>query len=421
MNIKKNTLWNLFGSAAPMLIGVAAIPYIFAHLGVERTGVLTIIWALIGYFSIFDFGLGRAITQRIASLGSQQSVREKKTIATTGAGLTFLIGMAGALIGFGVIEVGGIGWLNSAPYLGDEIKSAFILACLAVPATTTTAGLRGIIEGEQRFKAINLLRFVLGVSNFLSPVASIYAFGPRLDYMVALLVLTRYAVLLAHYLAARHTFGNPLEIISSKESKKLLHFGGWMTLSNIISPLMVVADRFLIASALGASVVAYYTIPADLMIRLLILPAAITSTLFPVFSMQLSRENWVYGLSLYRKSIAIIFVIMGIITTTIFFGANFALEVWLGGDFARNSSAVVSYLAVGILFNSMAQVPMAYIQGSGDARSTALIHAIEFVLYVPVLILLMQLHGIRGAALAWTLRSLADLALLHFTAMRIKR
>ena len=45
---------------------------------IERIGVLTIIWALIGYFSIFDFGLGRAITQRIASLASHQTDRQKK-------------------------------------------------------------------------------------------------------------------------------------------------------------------------------------------------------------------------------------------------------------------------------------------------------------------------------------------------------
>ena len=70
MSIKKNILWNLLGSVAPMLIGIATIPYIYKHLGIERMGILTIIWALIGYFSIFDFGLSRAITQRIASLQS---------------------------------------------------------------------------------------------------------------------------------------------------------------------------------------------------------------------------------------------------------------------------------------------------------------------------------------------------------------
>jgi O-antigen/teichoic acid export membrane protein len=225
----------------------------------------------------------------------------------------------------------------------------------------------------------------------------------------------------AHFIAAKHALGNPIAIIKLSETSRLLHFGGWMTLSNIISPLMVIADRFFITSFLGASVVAYYTIPAEFMIRLLIIPAAITSTLFPIFSMQVSKVDWLYGAALYRKSMLIIFLMMGVIAISIFVGANFAIGIWLGSDFADRSSAVASCLAIGILFNSVAQVPIAYIQGAGDARSTALIHVFEFIIYVPVLILLMQLHGILGAAMAWTLRASFDLAILHFTAVRIRR
>lgn len=106
MSIRKNTLWNLFGSALPMLIGIAAIPYIYKHIGIERIGVLTLIWALIGYFSIFDFGLARAITQRIASLGSHQTEKLKTAIATTGVLLTLLIGIVGGLVGLVAIELG---------------------------------------------------------------------------------------------------------------------------------------------------------------------------------------------------------------------------------------------------------------------------------------------------------------------------
>jgi O-antigen/teichoic acid export membrane protein len=112
MSIKKNVLWNLFGSATPLLVGVVVIPYIYKEIGIERIGVLTIIWALIGYFSIFDFGLGRAITQRIASLAAHDSDVQKRTIATTGVILTFLIGTIGGLVGFVAIELVGVGWIN---------------------------------------------------------------------------------------------------------------------------------------------------------------------------------------------------------------------------------------------------------------------------------------------------------------------
>ena len=194
-----------------------------------------------------------------------------------------------------------------------------------------------------------------------------------------------------------------------------------MTLSNIISPLMVVADRFLIANVLGAAVVAFYTIPAEFMIRLLVLPAAITTTLFPVFSKDLANKNYINSVALYKKSMKIIFLLMGAVATCIVIGADFGLGIWLGPEFAERSTAAASILAVGILFNSMAQIPHAYIQASGDARSTALIHVFESVLYVPALFLLMHLYGILGAAIAWMLRALLDLVLLHARTLRINR
>jgi O-antigen/teichoic acid export membrane protein len=420
MSIRKNTIWNLFGSAAPMLIGLVAIPYIYKHLGVERIGVLTIIWALVGYFSIFDFGLGRAITQRIACLDMRETDKLKRIVATTGAFLTLLIGVAGALVGFAALELVGVGWVNSAPRFDSEIRDSFLMACFAVPATTATAGLRGILEGEQRFKAINLLKLLLGLSNFLGPMVSIALFGPRLDYAVGSLIIARYAVLFFHYLSARHAMGGAADHISREESRRLFKFGGWMTLSNIIGPLMVVADRFLVASMLGAAVVAYYTIPAEFLIRLLVLPAAITTTLFPVFSRYIADYNYASSLSLYFKSLKIIFLIMGTLTACIMVGARFGIELWLGSEFASQSYTVTSVLALGILFNSMAQIPHAYIQAAGDAKSTAMIHLLESALYVPTLVLLMQLYGIVGAAMAWTLRALFDLVLLHIRAMRIQ-
>ena len=42
------------------------IPRVVAGLGMERFGLLTLVWTAIGYFGLFDFGLGRALTQQVA-------------------------------------------------------------------------------------------------------------------------------------------------------------------------------------------------------------------------------------------------------------------------------------------------------------------------------------------------------------------
>ena len=112
---------------------------------------------------------------------------------------------------------------------------------------------------------------------------------------------------------------------------------------------------------------------------------------------------------------------MGSIALCIFISADLGLRLWLGAEFADKSAKVVTILAFGILFNSLAQVPYAYIQASGDARSTALIHLLELILYIPTLFYLVQMEGIAGAAFAWMLRALIDLVLLHFRVLRINK
>ena len=56
-----------------MLLAIVAIPMVIEGMGLARFGVLTIAWMVVGYFSLVDFGLGRALTKLVAEkLGSGQ-------------------------------------------------------------------------------------------------------------------------------------------------------------------------------------------------------------------------------------------------------------------------------------------------------------------------------------------------------------
>jgi len=74
--LARNTLINLLGRTAPMAVAIFAIPILIRELGTERFGVLTLVWVVIGYFSLFDLGLGRALTKLVAEkLASEQEER----------------------------------------------------------------------------------------------------------------------------------------------------------------------------------------------------------------------------------------------------------------------------------------------------------------------------------------------------------
>jgi len=413
--IKKNSTYNLLGSLLPMIIGILVIPYLDKNLGIERIGLLTIFWSLIGYFSVFDFGLGRAITQKISSINNDLSDLKKKS--TIGLFLTLILGFLGTLISVLLLQLFPLSNFKISQDLINEVTISTYLVCFSIPLTTFSSGARGILEGVLMFKEINILKFFLGLTNFIFPVISIILFGNNLIFIVALLLFSRliYCILIYNLIKSYIISINIKE--SQSEVRSLFIFGGWMTISNIISPLMVIADRFVIGFVLGVSVVAYYTVPSEFLIKLLIIPAAITTSVFPVFS-NLFFSNKKRLKKIYNKTIILIFSLMFVITALTFVFSEFGLEIWLGYDYKNNSSLIVKILLFGILFNSIAQVPYSLIQSSGDAKSTTIIHVTESIIYFPLLFLLINKFGIIGAALAWTTRACIDFILLKIVALK---
>lgn len=421
MSLRRNTLWNLAGTGLPLVLGAITIPYLIKEVGVEAFGILTIVWALIGYFSLFDFGLGRALTQQVAATRSTGSDASLPSMVKTGLWFTGVTGLLGGAILALTSERLAHDWLSVSISLQPSTASALLIAAIGIPLTTVTTGLRGILEGYEDFRVVNLLRMCLGAANFGLPALSVMFLGKSLVWMVASLIAARILMLAAHAwevhkkLPADRAQGE----VSKEKLRQLMSFGAWMTVSNIISPLMVTADRFVISGALGASVVAYYTVPFEALIRVLVLPAALTAALFPRIATVMGI-NPVEAKMLYRKCLMVVAVVLLPVCILIAIGSKWGLQLWLGQDFAEKSWAIVSVMALGLLLNGLAGVPYAVIQAGGDSRTTAYLHLVELLFYVPLLFFCMKTFGILGAAIAWTTRVGVDLLALLLICKRNK-
>ncbi len=413
MSLKHNALWNLTGAGLPFLVGVVTIPYLIKHMGVEAFGILTLIWALIGYFGLFDFGLGRALTQQIASRLASHDQDDIPHLAKSGLIFTAVAGIIGGLILAAVAFPLGHIWLKVSMALQADTTHSLLLAAIGIPLTTLTTGLRGVLEAYEDFRAVNFLRMALGAANFGLPALSVMLLGPSLSDMVATLLVARLLVLIFQWKLVYNKLpaGWLKSSAQKKDVKGLLSFGAWMTVSNVISPLMVNADRFVIAAVLGASAVAYYTVPFEALTRLLVLPAALTTALFPrlAVTMLVDRAG---AKKLYDRCIRLVAISLVPICLIIAVGSYWGLSLWLGHDFASKSWLIVVVMSVGLLFNGIAYVPYATIQTAGNARTTAIFHIIEFLVYMPLLILLLHYLGVLGAAIVWVVRVGLDLGLL---------
>ncbi len=413
MSLRRNTLWNLAGTGLPFLLGAVTIPYLLKKIGVEAFGVLTLVWALIGYFSLFDFGLGRALTQQVAKARAEGRHDQLPSLVKTGLWFTAATGAVGGIILAALANDLALRWLNVGVPLQSSTVQALFIAAIGIPLTTVTTGLRGILEAYEDFKVVNLLRMGLGAANFGLPAISVMFVGDSLAWIVGSLILARVAVLMVHAWLVHRKL--PVDWASARLNNEnirdLLSFGVWMTVTNVVSPLMVTADRFVISGVLGAAVVAYYTVPFEVLIRVLVVPGALTAVLFPRLATVMTTDR-IEARRLYRKCIKIVTAVLLPVCLIIALGSKWGLTLWLGEAFAEQSWAIVCVMALGLLLNGVAHVPFAAIQATGDARKTAYLHMFELAIYVPVLYASMEFFGLIGAAIAWMIRVAIDLVFL---------
>ncbi len=416
--LARNTAWNLLGNGAPMIVAVVCIPILIRGLGKERFGVLTLAWALIGYASLFDLGLGRALTQLVARKLGAGEEKEIPSLAWTSLLLMLLLGFAGtACILLISPWLAGRG-LNVPAELQRETLQSFRLLGLSLPFVITTAGLRGLLEAHQRFGLISALRIPMGVFTFAGPLL-VLPFSKSLVPVIGALVAGRIAAWAAHLLVCMWVLPELGRSIAWERSAigPLLHLGGWMTVSNVVSPLMVTLDRFLIGAQVSMTAVAYYATPYEVVTKLWLLPGALMGVMFPAFSTGFAQDRKRTVL-LFGRSVKSLFLVLFPIMLCTVALAQDGLKIWLGPEFAQHSFRVLQCLAVGVFINSLAQVPLTLLQGVGRPDLTAKLHLVELPLYLGLLWWLIGTRGIEGAAIAWSARVAFDALFLFGLARR---
>lgn len=419
--IRNSTSWNLIGQIAPLLAAVFAIPPLINGLGVERFGILSLAWMILGYFGLFDLGLGRALIVLVSEKLGLNEARDIPGLISTALWLMLLIG------GLGGIAL----WMSSnylvtstlaiEPLLLPEAISVMKILAISVPIVILTSGIRGILESYQRFDLVNIVRIPISVLTFISPLM-VLAFANRLDWIVLVLLIMRLIFLVIYAILVHHLNPNifrrmPFE---SRYVKRMLSFGGWMTISNIISPLMMYLDRFVIGSMLGMAAVTYYVTPYEIVTKISVIPFAITGVLFPAFSSGfLNNRNQV--IQLFWTGMRWIFIALFPITLVISVCANDILSIWLGKDFANNSSQILQWLTIGILINSLAYIPFTFVQAAGRPDITAKLHFLELPFYLLLLWLGLTHFGLLGVTFAWVARMLLDMIALFFISGKIDK
>jgi O-antigen/teichoic acid export membrane protein len=310
--------------------------------------------------------------------------------------------------------------LNIPPALEAEATTMFYLVGLSIPLVLVSSSLTGVLAAAQRFDLVNAVSASFNVATFVLTFFGVLYFGWDVTAIVALLVGSRFVALFAHYWLCSRVFPSfKKPRFHPAELRTLLAFGGWVTVSSVVVPILLYMDRFIIGASLTMAAVAYYSIPYEIVTRLWIIPTSLVATLFPAFSMLTGQGQPERLAPLLARSMKWMLLTLGPAVVIITAFAGDILQLWLGSDFARESTLALQILAAGILINSMVQVQYAMVQALGRPDLTAKFHLLQLPLHGFLVWWLVSSWGITGAALAQSIRLSVEALLLFVAACRM--
>lgn len=399
--LMRNAALNLLGLTVPMLIALVAMPICLNRYGVEQFGILSIAWTLLVTFAFFDLGLGISTTKYVAEAIRAKQDNQLTTIVWSSLAINGFVGSLFNVIILILAPTITTFMIHPPDYLRHETTQMIRYAAFSIPFITISATLRGVLESSDRFDITNSIKMVSSGLLFVIPAVGAL-FSVSISMVVLLLTISRIFTVGVFFYFVLRLYPYLLHNISMPKSqvRTLLTFGGWVSISSFLNPLITHGENFLIPTLLSVGMLSYYAAPLEMVARSAVIPFSLAIALLPKFSFLGKQETTEMRESLIIQPIKYLLVVITPICGFFVFFSPEILKIWLGPAVASIGSMSFGMLGIAFYFHAITYVPFTAIQGLGHPELKAKLDMIQTPLFLIIAWLCIQKFGLEGAAFA---------------------
>ncbi len=402
----KKSINSLLVTVIPNLIGLIVIPFIVANIGNTKFGLFTLALAVIGYSSFLDFGMSRLLSK----FSAEKNVNLSEIYSFSITLVLFASVLITTLTAFWFWYFGYQKLNVSLEYL-DEVKISLFWVILSTPFAALTGTLRGGLEGMDRFRQANTLQILSGIGNLLIPAIFTYFFSDLSKAFIALFVFRGLLLILSFfYLRGTISF-----YLNFKDRYGILKNSLWISLSSFLSPVLLYSDRLLLSSVYLLKEISFYATPMDLVLRVLVIPQAISRVMLPAFTS--SKSSSADSDKLFHFSFILLLIICFPILWLLAGLSPLILRLWLNPEMGQNAAAFLTIFSLGLLWNSLTWVTFNVVQAHGYFKELTLLQMVSTVFYLIALPLSLPL-GLSFVAWLWTVKFILDTLLFPWFCAR---
>lgn len=409
-----NTGWNLGGQGFTFVLQILLLPFLVHGLGENGYGVWALSSAVAGCLYPLDLGLRRALVFYLAKSRTCPDDRKGLQFFESAMALIFISGSVGFLLIILILPSFLNRWMAIPQTWLTLARVVILYRALALIGELITGVMKSVPTAAQDLARTNILQSLFTTLLWVG-MATIAILSHNPQKIALYFAIIHFASITAFYFLAKSYWPTvwPFPRINRPCARKLFRFGQWLTLSQIIEPVLLQSEKFFIPRYVDLASLGYYSVPYQLATKIWQIITAFINAYFPALSdhvSRLPREN--HGKFVYQGVWLIFIITLWPISFLILF-AQPLLAIWMGSNFALHGAFVLQVLAAGVFINVINWPILAYLQVSGAPELPTSFHLLEAILYIPLSLFLVSNLGIQGAALAWSTRMLMDTLFLY--------
>lgn len=368
------------------LVGIVVI----RHLGADRFGTYSLVFALLSFFSVFTVGSGvdQILVREVSRGGTDEEVRRKTATAIL---LRLLLGMAGVLIALPVSYI----------LYGTTTVSLYIMVSALSLAYSFHESNSPFIVGYNTRLQLFVPQIIMTVVIIAFAILKVFlVYWARADVLPFILADAALPVVvsIAYWILYRRTGGHPIRRrdVSMAEAKYLIRESAPLLLSSLFVMVYMKIDQILISKWLGSEALGNYSVAARIVEVFHFVPTYLAISLLPVFTKTLAEQN---RMELYEVCFRFLnmFIFPVILFFTLFSGE--ILAILFPGQFPR-SAGVLRVLIWSEFFVYAGVILSTIVLANGIQRYMIYFVATQAVLNLFLNWILIPRMGIAGAAWA---------------------
>jgi O-antigen/teichoic acid export membrane protein len=395
----KNVSSSWLGLAVNVVTGLVISPYILHKLGDDAFGLWVLVFAITGYYGLFDFGVRSSVVRYVAKFTAVDDREHLNRLVNT----TLFTYSCVAVVLLALTAAGGIFVSRlfhvQAGYV-DTARILFLMVGGSIALGFPLAVFGGILEGLQKFYLLNLINIVntvlravlvvvvLDKGYGLITVAAVTVIFPILNGLVnAFNALRLTHVSLSSRYVSRQTF------------REVVGYSSGVFVIALATKLRFKTDALVIGSLLSSAAIAYFAIGSRLVDYANDLVSSLAQIFVPMSSQSQARGDIGQlrkmfiagnrGCALIIFPITALFLILG----------KSLIEVWMGAKYIATSYPVLVVLIIPSTLSLAQATSGRMLYGMAKHRTWAKIVLIEGVANLILSIALIRQLGILGSAL----------------------